>query len=105
MHEWRDLDMECPVCKSDFMEVKTDLSTPDGFVLDGDNCRCKRCGFSSLVEVNAEGEVKIRGEVEIRNEIGRRLSEAEKLIIRGVEIMTPEQLGKWEGVRAWLEGV
>lgn len=28
---------------------------------------------------------------------------ATELILAAVEIMTPEQVGKWMGVRAWLE--
>ncbi len=31
-----------------------------------------------------------------------RLSEAERLIAHAVQIMTPEQVGQWTGVRAWL---
>lgn len=31
------------------------------------------------------------------------LAEAERLIARAVELMTPDQVGQWEGVRAWQE--
>ncbi len=34
-----------------------------------------------------------------------RLSEAECLIAHAVQIMTPEQVGQWTGVRAWQEGI
>jgi len=34
-----------------------------------------------------------------------RLAEAERLINRAVDLMTEDQVGQWEGVRAWLEGV
>jgi len=34
-----------------------------------------------------------------------RIEEAEELIAAAVEIMTPEQVGRWAGVRAWQEGV
>lgn len=32
-----------------------------------------------------------------------RLREAERLIAAAVQIMTPEQVGQWAGVRAWQE--
>ncbi len=31
------------------------------------------------------------------------LENARTIIERGVEIMTPRQVGQWEGVRSWLE--
>ncbi len=31
------------------------------------------------------------------------LAAARMLINRAVEIMTPDQVGQWEGVRAWIE--
>ena len=31
------------------------------------------------------------------------LADARAIINRGVELMTPDQVGQWEGVRAWLE--
>jgi hypothetical protein len=31
------------------------------------------------------------------------LAAARALINRAVDLMTPDQIGKWEGVRAWLE--
>lgn len=39
------------------------------------------------------------GAIEMRN----RLKDATVLIERAVEIMTPEQVSQWEGVRAWQE--
>jgi hypothetical protein len=35
--------------------------------------------------------------------IAAREAEAAAVIARGVELMTTEQVGKWEGVRAWQE--
>ena len=32
-----------------------------------------------------------------------RLKEAERLIADAVQIMTPEQVGQWRGVRTWQE--
>lgn len=32
-----------------------------------------------------------------------QIAAAHAVIARGVEIMTPEQLGQWDGVRAWQE--
>jgi hypothetical protein len=38
-------------------------------------------------------------------ELEARESEADAVIARGVELMTTEQLSKWDGVRAWMEQV
>ncbi len=32
-----------------------------------------------------------------------RIEEARRLIARAIEIMTPDQVVQWEGVRAWQE--
>ncbi len=34
-----------------------------------------------------------------------QLKEADQLIIAAIDIMTPDQLGQWKGVRAWLESL
>ena len=33
----------------------------------------------------------------------KRIEEAERLIQHAVQIMTPEQVGQWRGVRTWQE--
>lgn len=42
-------------------------------------------------------------ETAIERDLTNREEEAASLINRAIEIMTPEQVGQWEGVRAWIE--
>jgi DNA-directed RNA polymerase subunit F len=40
---------------------------------------------------------------EKRDQLRTRLEDAERIIQQGVELMPLHHLGKWEGVRGWLE--
>lgn len=43
-------------------------------------------------------------ELEAENaELRFQLSAGVAIVLRGVDLMTADQVGKWEGVRAWLE--
>ena len=67
----------------------------------GDRPTVKGNGFDGI-EV---GETREEAEefIIFVNHLVARVTGAEKLIARAVEIMTPEQVGRWEGVRAWQE--
>lgn len=65
--------------------------------LNTDNVRivAERNALNAVVE---DQHVMMRGMVQ-------EIAWARRVIERGVELMPLEQLSKWEGVRAWLEGV
>lgn len=54
------------------------------------HCRLYHCEASALAAAEADK---------------RRIAEAERLIAHAVELMTPEQVGQWTGVRYWQENI
>lgn len=87
--------------------------------------QCPRCGEKYLVRSGIAGECKkcksnetiMQEKTAINSSIEElvtsltskicllqdRIKEAKRIILAGCEIMTPEQIGQWEGCRAFVE--
>ncbi len=48
-------------------------------------------------------EIKLSDALKIIDQLEQRIAKAEELIKAAIEIMTPDQVGQWRGVRAWQE--
>lgn len=55
-------------------------------------------------KINQKTRAKLRAKEAGRSLMNEQyIREARSLINRAVELMTPDQLGRWSGVRTWLE--